>query len=787
MSFFIYNTEILDRENESDEIATFINLQEAENQIIWVCADTGIGKTALIRKAIQKQKTPKIFVEVVTPPVNHNDCPRQGEYLSYITQAVNDSLKNYGDDLKSFIYNGIDTRIGRAELNKVLSASLTEMPKTIVTTILSRYVQTGLHDVEQYLLNLDTESILLQREYLKYCFTSHDIILYVSNMQNIDSRSLNELKTLIETTEDNCYLFEFTTKANEMNLVYKDADLLGTHAKIAILTLDTLPINYAVSIVGESAIQDYSKWESYYKTVICGNLYKLQNVKNESKLSFEQDPLEAIYDLPKEGLVILQIVSVHDGELSLFKFSYILSKCEVKYKLFFENKFDLLSLYLQKTNDHLRLKHSSVKDFILNSQDISVDQSRFVTYSMLRNIFNIDLVSGNFKWYSKQELVLYLIKLYFTVKDTNKILELLDQFKELIAEEIDVEQINILFEQLFKETSDFHDKYITLQIVKTCYDFGLYTKAYKFLEEDYEENINFYMYKAILLNRLDKHTECINYCIDVEKKNNSNRYQLTIQMIKMLSLRTLNMKKEYRQLYNDLLNNKVYKNCLEYGFLLRNSEILYSPVNDIPYIERSIKHFKNFQNPKNEVYSKITLATEYAYAGKISQAKELLKKSKDLFFSTTTEKHIYYNDIAAIDLEGRRKSESALLNLEHGLLSSQNSYDTLTLLSNKICWYIVNEMCIPDIETFKRQISSYTAIEPDLRIKKRIYFNFYQYYKWIESDELLANYYWTEMLSMSNVLDDKLNKLINKGKKNCRHPQIYVSFITYWHFDIPNL
>ena len=80
MSFFIYNTEILDRENESDEIATFINLQEAENQIIWVCADTGIGKTALIRKAIQKQKTSKIFVEVVTPPVNHNDCPRQGEY-----------------------------------------------------------------------------------------------------------------------------------------------------------------------------------------------------------------------------------------------------------------------------------------------------------------------------------------------------------------------------------------------------------------------------------------------------------------------------------------------------------------------------------------------------------------------------------------------------------------------------------------------------------------------------------------------------------------------------------
>lgn len=345
-----------------------------------------------------------------------------------------------------------------------------------------------------------------------------------------------------------------------------------------------------------------------------------------------------------------------------------------------------------------------------------------------------------------------------------------------------------MLDQLANEISTFYNNRIIIKIIKICYDFGLYLKAYKFLEDYFQNNINFFMYKAILLNRLDKHSECIQYCNTIEEESKSHRFRLTVQLIKMLSLRTLNKKHEYRSLYFELLNNKDYKDCLEYGFLSRNSEILYSPINDIPYIKRGIKHFIYHNNVKNKVYAQLTLATEYAYSGKIKDAKDILETIKDDFLITTTEKHIYYNDVAAVELQGRKPSDLALINLEQGLMSSRNSYDTLTILSNKICWYIISQKNIPDIDALKKQLNQYIKIEPDLRMCKRIYFNLHQYFKYVVLAEKSAQYYWKKAAAMEHVLDDKLSKMMNRESTNAyEKPQVYISFITYWHFDIPNL
>ena len=56
MSLFIYNSDIIDREQESDEIANYICSQTSKNRILWVCADTGVGKTSLIKPANKKSR-----------------------------------------------------------------------------------------------------------------------------------------------------------------------------------------------------------------------------------------------------------------------------------------------------------------------------------------------------------------------------------------------------------------------------------------------------------------------------------------------------------------------------------------------------------------------------------------------------------------------------------------------------------------------------------------------------------------------------------------------------------
>jgi len=787
MSLFVYKSDIIDRDIESDEIAEYIGSQEEKNRILWVCADTGIGKTSLIKKALKKQKSSKKIITVKTPPVNQNSCIIQGQYFSYIASATNDSLKNCGGSLDDFLLSGIKTRVGKAEIQKVLESDIVKMPQAMLATIISRYAQTGANDVDQYLLNTDTNSVLVQREYLRYTLMAHEALLYISNMQNIDVLSLNELEKLVASTNNIFFLFEFTTQKGNLDSVHKYNELFQENADIAVEVLDLLPVNYAVSIMGNATIDDYQDWEKYYKTVICGNLYKVQNIESNTRNYFSHDPLEKIYNLSLEGTVILQIVIMHDGQISLIKFYHILSRCDIHYSVYFDNHFEDLSAYLEKDEKAMKLIHSSVKDFLLNSTNLFIEKSKLVAYSILRDVFNKDLAQCDYNWYTKKELILYLVKLYLA-NDTERIIEILEKFKELIIDEISIEQINLLFDQLSEEIGTFYNRKIILKIIKICYDFGLYSKAYEFLTNYFQNDINFYMYKAILLNRLDKHSECIQYCKLIENESKSHRFHLTIQLIKMLSLRTLNKKHEYRSLYFELLNNKNYKDCLEYGFLLRNSELLYSPVNDIPYIKRSINHFIDHQNIKNEVYAQLTLATEYAYSGKIKEARNILRAIKDDFLKTTTEKHIYYNDIAAVELQGRCPTDLTLINLEHGLLSSRNPYDTLTILSNKICWYVISQKSIHDIDSLKKDLNHYIKLEPDLRMCKRIYFNLHQYFKYIALDANSAQYYWRKASIIEHVFDDKLKKMMNLESANAyAEPQVYISFITYWHFDIPNL
>lgn len=258
MSLFVYNSDIIDRDAESDEIVNYICSQKEKNRILWVCADTGIGKTSLIKKALNKQQSSKEIITVKTPPINQNNCIAQGQYFSYIASATNESLKNNDGSLKDFLLNSVKNRVGNAEIQKVLESNITKIPQTMLATIISRYTQTGVNDVEQYLLNTDTNSLLVQREYLRYILSAHNTLLYINNMQNIDTRSLDESGKLIASTSNIFFLFENTTHSGNLDSVHKSNELFQENSDIAIEVLDLLPINYAVNIMGHAQIYKLS-------------------------------------------------------------------------------------------------------------------------------------------------------------------------------------------------------------------------------------------------------------------------------------------------------------------------------------------------------------------------------------------------------------------------------------------------------------------------------------------------------------------------------------------------
>lgn len=786
MSIIYFNDEIVDRIIETEEIVSFISSDELKNKILWICGDTGIGKTSIIKKALKKYNgDSKVIIQVETPPLNQNDCVIQGQFLNIITDNVHNVMANHGWSMEEFITYASSTQVNKQEIQNVINSEITKLPHTIVSTIASRYLKTGLNDISKIILDTDTESILIKREYLKSVFLKGDFILFISNFHNIDITSFNELNDIITSTSKNIFLLEYTTENSDISAIINYQSMWSEECISALQKIDMLPINFAVGIGGSILEEKITEWDNFYNNIIKGNLYKVKAMKLQDSSYLSQEPLEQISKLGFEANVILQLIFLHNGEIYIEQLVHLLKESQINLLNYYLKDFQKLEFFLEKDNRKIKIRHSSVSDYLKNSSNNNVIRAGAIAYSILRTVLNHDLTQQYFLYYTKKNMILLLIQVY-SGYDTEKLIDFLNHFKEIIIDEISIEQIYFLIDQVIDFINSSANKRVILSLIRLCYEVGLYKKAYSVLESYYFPCMDMYMYKAILLNRIDHHYQCIAYCEEIIFADDNLRYQFTIKLIKLLSLRTLNQTKKCKKLYFEMLNNKNYRNLLEYGILLRNSELIYSYRKDIPYIKKSICFFNEYNSIKNSLYAELTLATEISYTGQEKKAYKILSRIKNDFLETTTEKHIFYNDISAVDIISKNVTLETLLYLEQALLTSHNSYDTLTILSNKICYYIVSRQLCEDILKFLENLNEYMAIEPDKRIHRRIYFNLHQYYKYIANNETEANNAWTRMNSIMETTDEQLDKLIKlENKSNNSNIPLYVSFITYWHFDIP--
>lgn len=786
MSIIYYNEDILDRILETNEISSFLSTESQQNKVLWVCGDTGLGKTSIIRKSLKTiDLSPLIIIKVETPPLNKNDCIIQGQYLNFITNSVHHEMEKYNWSMKDFLTYVGGNRIDRQEVQNVIDGGISQIPHAIISTIASRYLQTGLNDIPKILLNTDSESVLIKREYLKSVFLKGNIILYISNFHNIDMASISELEFLVGNTINNSFVFEYTTNDNNISQVLNYQELWKDFCKSAIQIIDILPLEFAVVIGGDKFEKQTLEWSNFYNDVIKGNLYKVKALKLQSNSDLSKDPLEQISKLGFQQNVLLQLIYLHGSEMNLEQLFHLLEESRQSELLVSCSKLlKELDFFIEKIGTTIKIRHASVSDYLKNSNNVEIVKASTIAYGIIRNVLNDDLCKQNFVFYTKKDIILLLIKVYAGF-DTEKLLETLEHFKEIVINEIFIEQIYFLIDQVKELISNSLNKRVTLSLIRLCYEVGLYTKAYSILEEYFFPCLDIYMYKAILLNRIDRHEECVTYCEEIITYDDDTHYQFIIKLIKLLSLRTLNKTACYKQLYFEMLNNKEYRKFLEYGILLRNSQLIYSYRKNVPYIRKSVLLFKEYNSPKNELYAILTLVTEISYNGQTAKARKILKSVKQDFLQSTTEKHIIFNDIAAVDLLEKTVTNETLLSLEEGILTSHNPYDTLTILSNKICFYIISQQICDELPKMLENIKKNMEIEPDKRIHRRIYFNLHQYYQYIEKDLEKANEAWENMLHISETIDEKLNRLIKIERSNKRDIPIYISFIAYWHFDIP--
>ena len=536
---------------------------------------------------------------------------------------------------------------------------------------------------------------------------------------------------------------------------------------------------------------DVERVEDFYKNIAKGNLYKMFSAKGELELIDKNSPLEDPIELKINKLsynqkLILGLVCLHDGCIPTNEYNDIFDYVSNRYFINKNDIYTLEGLIKAEQDNTFKVCHASVIDSfnICNENYAALVAYRFLSdyYVYKSSKMSCDISKRN-------QYMFKLLKLY-SVFEPIKILEKIDDFKQLIISSLSEKQAESIIRNIYFSITEDDDVNIRIQIINLAYESGFYLTAYSLLTLLDVENDKTLMLKSMLLNRIDRHDEAILTCKKLFKKNDDPRTRLISKMIRMLSERSQNDEKAYLKTFKSIFNNTKYKDIYEYGFLLRNSQIVFSFSESLKYIKESIDFFEEKKQFKDMACSQLTLAVQNARLGNLREAKIIINQIEDILLDTTFEKHIIYMDKAAISLLDGSANEETLIQLQKSFLSATTSFDKVVILNNQLCWYILHKVDKPMFDKLKRQLDKLLESEPDLRLHRRTFINYSKYFENVLGDLNTAQEF---IKNASNIVisNDILGDSFISGK--CQDENFiflsrcpyYVSFITYWHFDLP--
>lgn len=788
MSNIFSSQNIIDRINETQYVIEDINKNDCKNKVLFIWSDSGLGKTSIIKKASLNSKLSKPIIIVDTPPINKKELIGNGDFISYISKAISDYFQGAKMSLKDFLSLGMSKRLKKSEGSKILN-KLDNLPAAVFSTLCERILSLNDADAEKIINGYNLESTLINCEYVKFMIETYRFVLNISNIQNVDSMSIMQLQKIMAVNSGLYFILEYTTKNKKTDELWNLAKTFENVADVDVYEINELPIEYALTIVNPSNYKIIDKLECFYKNIAKGNLYKLSKIKNElnGNSTLKTDPIKTKIDkLNYQQKLLLSIICLHDGNISIDVFKDIIDFISKQYYVSYNDIHELKDL-IEKNDKMYKLQHAS----IIDSLEIGIENyASAAAYKFLQGYYTEKIQNNAGNENSKNEYNFQILKLY-SIFEPAKMVNKLKDFKLIIMSCISENQGKKLLNKIFYSVSNNTNDKIKLYIVNLAYEVGFYKTAYDLLKEINSNVEEKNILECMLLNRIDRHYDAINKCkILLKEKDHTNRFYLIINMIKMLSERSLNLVKEYKKTFRRIFKNKKYEDLYEYGFLLRNSQIVFSYNDSLRYINESINFFSSRKANKDAACSELTYAVQLSRLGFLEEANMHINNIKAILLNSTFEKHIIYLNQTSLALLNDSSNEETLLLLEKSLLSATTNFDKIAILNNKLCWYIKHSVEERLFQNLKSQLDQLLLIEPDSRLHRRVYINYSNYYKYVLDNHTISNAWLkkaSEIYSPNDELGDVYIHGINKNSNYdfLSKQKIYVSFITYWHFDIP--
>jgi len=806
----------VNRVKERGQLKSILQRKDSINKVIFVYGKSGIGKTALVNNVLRQIGNEHIY----DVKVNHSSEYADGYFYRELAKSI--STKNANDlNLTSFV-----TELRSKVVNeKAISKGIDSLRASIVDIVPGVAIKliNALFDASSEILSFDENKILnsynigafsLINEYVQYIFNDESYkIVHFENIQDIDYTSLKALVELVKQTNNATFIFEYTSNLNgQYSLAELIDNIVIANTKVITMSIGPLSHNDIVKII--------EQFPNAQKSIITGSqMIDPENLRSLIDylylIMYNPCSIEGTqqYDFTK---VVLNHLSTNER----FVLSIIFNHIEpVPQSIFDEAALlyhnhticwkDLIKSSLQSLIDKELVYEDSQRGFVITHDYISTSIRNSNTWNHLHLIaqqFWYNYYSNSKQLSSVSKSTSLCKQLFYAacLKKFAIVLHLLDDLyyetTKMISPDNLLETITHLKESLPKNCSVL-DK-IDMWLITLHCSLNNYQQAYDIIRASNCNGQKYTLMKIIVLEEIGQKEDALTICED-EIKNTQDKscgYYIALRSTRIMLNYVLGNYNKAVSEYQDCLSNNSYTNQFEYGYILRNAELVYSDCcyeKSLPPIWKSVIHFKDRGATKMEAYSRLTFGVQSALAGRLKKAEKQFEIAQRLLRDDVTERHSIFNNIAVVrmfqslyDDETKWALQQALLTVKEGLFDYTAIYVNLLALLD---WRNEDDAALQIIPKLLGAIETRTYY--NIEIVASAYYNIAQLYKKLGNHDLCSKY---TRETINYISDDNLlwkyrlygNPLPrNHNNRIDASVNRALSFISNWHidFDLKNM
>lgn len=794
----------LNREAELEIFGHELNTQNDQPYVVLLKAPTAYGKSRFTEELLGQTNRLSIRIKI---PGYDADKTEQGEFLREIARQIDLFVSNETDEsnLNDFMASLKSSEVRRV-YNNVLRKKVFDIgyAKYLlpIKEILDRKSGGGLWDSKKLFQGDIADASIILAAYIKYILVQlTNIVVCIENIQQIDRESLGKLIELIESPGHRSYFILEYTESSNINIEYILDALSNTKRCIyKIYTLPPLSREYFHKLVGTDK-KLYFDVVDYVYNEFRGNLrqgidlgkiikYSLESRAIDLGEQFLNPSLLRIRELKPNEQKILIAISTHQGQLSTDEINTIYGFSELggEYISIPSAIAELVRRDLIcREFGYYKISHDSITNIVLECFKSKV----LVWFRFWSSYYEELKNSRDFSIYSRKSIVSKLFYYYLRVQP-DKIKTLIPDIKELTIVSgsiLSAKEFSGFIKNDISKSSGEIDDEVMYELVDILYYVGLFDEAYDIYRRINDHSIYNKIYEIALLDRLSRYHDVIKLS-DVLLKNrkakNSSREILLIFLIRFLSYRSLGDIASCKNILNEVDKLPNIKKQKEYGYYLRNREIILGSEEAMRCLREALDFFDMRHDHIESARIKLTLAMHLAFAGKINEAESITLDAKGVLFDNRMERHIVLNNLAAIRILGGQCDLTTLGYLQLALTTAYVEFDKTTVLANMLA-VLIRMSRFDEAYEIADDLELLCLQQSDNVLLRFVHSNICCLYDKV-GDSIKLAVSIKNLVSCTERIDAKWWHILNgSALEDCRTIYEYkcsADFITYWHFPI---